>query len=466
MNLDLCRDWKFSREGGASVRIDIPHDAMLTEKRNAECRNGVNTGYFPGGKYIYEKAFFLDESLIGKSVVLHFEGVYQNCRVCLNGVQVGAHRYGYTPFNVDISDAVQSGENLLRVMVDNSLEPNCRWYSGSGIYRPVSLIIREKNHICDILLETVDTCPARVRVTVRTTQKSNVKVEFYDGEALVVSGVPGIIEIPDGKLWSAEEPFLYDVRIKTDSDEQIIPFGIRKLEWNPQNGLTVNGKRVLLQGGCIHHDHGILGACEYPDAEERRIRILKENGYNAIRMAHNPASQITLNTCDKLGMYVMNEAFDGWYTPKTYHDYSRWFETDWKEDLCAMVRASHNHPSVILYCFLFDVLFRFCESLESLCGWSVLWCFHRWILGLCGYSESVYGNRIHSHQYARLGAFCNAHRVCGDDHCRRSRFRGGDQCVRRSADRPCESVHGCSGHGICDYLDHDQGERNQGSGPD
>ena len=349
MNLDLCRDWKFSREGGASVRIDIPHDAMLTEKRNAECRNGVNTGYFPGGKYIYEKAFFLDESLIGKSVVLHFEGVYQNCRVCLNGVQVGAHRYGYTPFNVDISDAVQSGENLLRVMVDNSLEPNCRWYSGSGIYRPVSLIIREKNHICDILLETVDTCPARVRVTVRTTQKSNVKVEFYDGEALVVSGVPGIIEIPDGKLWSAEEPFLYDVRIKTDSDEQIIPFGIRKLEWNPQNGLTVNGKRVLLQGGCIHHDHGILGACEYPDAEERRIRILKENGYNAIRMAHNPASQITLNTCDKLGMYVMNEAFDGWYTPKTYHDYSRWFETDWKEDLCAMVRASHNHPSVILY---------------------------------------------------------------------------------------------------------------------
>ena len=113
--------------------------------------------------------------------------------------------------------------------------------------------------------------------------------------------------------------------------------------------MTVNGQRVLLRGGCIHHDHGVLGACEFRDAEERRIRILKENGFNAVRIAHNPASQITLETCDKLGMYVLNETFDGWYIPKTYHDYARWFSEDWKQDVTAMVESARNHPSVILY---------------------------------------------------------------------------------------------------------------------
>ena len=113
--------------------------------------------------------------------------------------------------------------------------------------------------------------------------------------------------------------------------------------------MLVNGQRILLRGGCIHHDHGVLGACEYYDAEERRIRILKENGFNAVRIAHNPASQITLDICDKLGMYVMNETFDGWYVPKTYHDYARWFEAEWKNDLSAMVESSRNHPCVIMY---------------------------------------------------------------------------------------------------------------------
>lgn len=136
------------------------------------------------------------------------------------------------------------------------------------------------------------------------------------------------MEVPEAKLWSAEKPFLYTILVRTDTDERVIAFGIRKLEWNAEKGLTVNGQRVLLRGGCIHHDHGVLGACEFRDAEERRIRILKENGFNAVRIAHNPASQITLETCDKLGMYVLNETFDGWYIPKTYHDYARWFSED------------------------------------------------------------------------------------------------------------------------------------------
>lgn len=287
--------------------------------------------------------------MIGKSIELHFEGVYQNCKVYVGDRLAGWHRYGYTAFDVDISDFVKAGSNTVRVEVDNSLEPNCRWYSGSGIYRPVTLVIREKNHISQVHLETVDIHPARIKVDVQTTQGGEVLVEVYENKQLVTSGAPGVLEIPNAKLWSAETPFLYGVRIKTDTDEQVIPFGIRKLEWDAKRGLRVNGERVLLRGGCIHHDHGVLGACEYYDAEYRRIRILKENGFNAVRIAHNPASQITLDVCDKLGMYVMNETFDGWYIPKTYHDYAKWFEDDWKQDVTAMVESSRNHPCVIMY---------------------------------------------------------------------------------------------------------------------
>ncbi|MCI6957081.1 MAG: glycoside hydrolase family 2 TIM barrel-domain containing protein [Candidatus Faecousia sp.] len=349
MTLDFCRNWTFCKEGGAPVPVDLPHDAMLPEKRDGGCRNGVNSGYFPGGKYTYEKAFELDAAMLGKSVVLHFEGVYQNCTVLVNGQTVGSHKYGYTAFDVDISDAVHAGRNTVTVLVDNSLEPNCRWYSGSGIYRPVQLLIREKNHITQVHLETVDIHPAKLRADVQTTQESAITVEVYERKKLVASGKPGILDVPEAKLWSGDNPFLYTVLVKTDTDERVIPFGIRKLEWSAKTGLLVNGQRVLLRGGCIHHDHGVLGACEYYDAEERRIRILKENGFNAVRIAHNPASQITLNVCDKLGMYVMNEAFDGWYIPKTYHDYARWFDAEWKKDLTAMVESSRNHPCVIMY---------------------------------------------------------------------------------------------------------------------
>ena len=331
------------------MAVDLPHDAMILEQRDPACRNGVNSGFFPGGKYVYEKKFTLKPAMIGKSIELHFEGVYQNCKVYVRDRLAGQHRYGYTAFDVDISELVQAGENTIRVTVDNSLEPNCRWYSGSGIYRPVQLVIREKNHIFQVHIETVDIHPARIKVDVQTTQPSEVFVDVFDGKKLVASGAPGILEVPNAKLWSAETPFLYTILIKTDTDERIIPFGIRKLEWSAKAGLLVNGERILLRGGCIHHDHGVLGAREYPDAEERRIRILKENGFNTVRIAHHPASQITLDACDKVGMYVMNETFDGWYVPKTYHDYSRWFWDDWKADLTAMVESSRNHPSVIMY---------------------------------------------------------------------------------------------------------------------
>ncbi|MBR2044618.1 MAG: DUF4982 domain-containing protein [Agathobacter sp.] len=349
MIVDFNQGWKFCKEGERAIEINLPHDAMLLERREAACRNGENSGYFPGGKYIYEKQFEIEKDKIGKSFILHFEAVYQNAKVYVNDELVGAHRYGYTPFDVDISEAVHAGENTIRVTVDNSLEPNCRWYSGSGIYRDVTMHIREKNHISQVHIETVDIHPAMVKIDVKNTQESDVVVEIYDGGTRVASGKPGVIEIPNAKLWSAETPFLYTICVKTATDNRVFKYGIRKLEWDATKGLTINGERVLLRGGCIHHDHGVLGACEFYKAEKRRIRILKEQGFNAIRMAHNPASQILLNICDEEGMYVMNETFDGWYIPKTYHDYARYFEKGWKDDVTAMVESSRNHPCVIMY---------------------------------------------------------------------------------------------------------------------
>lgn len=332
MNLD----WKCNGKP-----VTIPHDAMLAEQRDRSCPNGINSGYFPGGKYIYEKKFLFKEENIGKKAVLHFECVYQKCDVHLNGKLLCAHKYGYTAFDVDISPAVKAGENNLRVEVDNSLEPNCRWYSGSGIFRPVTLLIDELD-APQIVTKSYD--PAVIEVTADAEL-----VEIYDKETMVASGVPGKIVIPDAKLWTAETPNLYTCVIYSNGRNQRTVFGIRQLTWDAKQGLCINGTRVLLRGGCVHHDHGVLGACEFYDAEYRRISILKGNGFNAIRMAHNPASQITLDICDRLGMYVMNECFDGWYVPKTYHDYSRWFDEEWKNDLAAMVNASYNHPSVIMY---------------------------------------------------------------------------------------------------------------------
>lgn len=349
MTLDFCRNWTFCKEGGAPVPVDLPHDAMLLEKRDGGCRNGVNSGYFPGGKYVYEKEWEVAPQDLGQSIVLHFEGVYQNCKVYANGMFVGSHRYGYTAFDVDISDAVTAGKNTVRVEVDNTLEPNCRWYSGSGIYRPVQLHIRDQVHIETVHIETVSTAPAQIKVDVKTTVETPITVEIYDGDKLITSGIPGVHAVPNAKLWSAETPNLYTCVVKTEKDERRLNFGIRELKWSAKTGLLINGERVLLRGGCIHHDHGVLGACEFYDAEARRIRILKENGFNAVRIAHNPASQITLNVCDKLGMYVMNETFDGWYIPKTYHDYARWFDAEWKNDITAMVESSRNHPCVIMY---------------------------------------------------------------------------------------------------------------------
>ena len=349
MKKKINKNWLFTDSAGRSFKTDLPYDAMIHETRISDCINGINSGFFPGGKYRYEKELSFTEEDLNKKIFLHFECVYQNCSISLNDRKIADHRYGYTFFDVDLTDVAVVGNNRLRVEVDNSLEPNCRWYSGSGIFRDVELHIVDKDYINRLQIETLSFDPPIIRIDAETVEKSKLNIEIYDGEQLVTSGTVGEFTIKDAKFWDEDHPFLYRIHVFSNKDDRWIRYGIRKLEWNPKKGLLINGRQTLLRGGCIHHDHGILGANEYYDSEYRRIRILKENGFNAIRMAHNPASQIQLDICDELGMYVMNELCDGWYMPKTYHDYSRIFQESWKEDMRAMVASSYNHCSVIMY---------------------------------------------------------------------------------------------------------------------
>lgn len=343
-------DWKFKKEGSEQwISIDLPYDAMLHETRNEYCHNGRDTAYFPGGKYVYEKNFSVCPEDVGKDIQILFEGVYCNCKVFLNGEYICSHMYGYTEFTADLTGKAVAGENTLAVTVDNSLEPNSRWYSGSGIYRPVHLEIREKNAPKLLRVHTLSVKPAKIQIQ---TEAGNT-IEIWDGSAKVLEQTADSetteIILQDAKLWSEEAPNLYTVIARNAFGELSSVIGIRLLQWDARSGLTVNGKRVLLRGGCIHHDNGVLGACEFLDAAERKVRILKQAGYNAIRSAHNPLSRAMLEACDSLGMYVMDEAFDGWYTPKKHHDLSRTIRQFWKDDLRAMVNKDFNHPCVVLY---------------------------------------------------------------------------------------------------------------------
>lgn len=355
----VYQDGKISE--GQFVRL--PHDAMLEEKRIPQLIEGAATGYFPGGKYIYEKTFFVEKALEGHTVMLEFEGIYQKSEVYINNVHAGGWIYGYTGFIVDVTKYLRYGEdNYIRVVADNSQTPNSRWYTGSGIYRPVFMLLGGKDYIVPdgIRVTTLSYKPARIQVDIQTSDDSVCQnLVYYDvlyeGKKIATgTGLHSVIEIPEVALWSEETPFLYELLVYIKKDEQIedearVTFGIRKLEWSHKEGLTCNGQTLKLKGACIHHDNGPLGACEFQDAAYRRIRILKETGYNAVRSSHNPISKELLKACDELGMYVMDETFDIWLTSKNPYDYSLYFEQEWKKDVTAIVKKDYNHPSVILY---------------------------------------------------------------------------------------------------------------------
>ena len=252
---------------------------------------------------------------------------------------------------MELSGLRYGAENTLTVVADNSELPNSRWYTGSGIYRPVWLYVGEAARIVHqgVRVTTLSTAPACVRVETRAT-RGEIAVEILDGGSVVAegSGAACEIEIPDAKLWSDEAPYLYTCRVTLTDNGRVADtveekFGVRIIEWS-NRGLFINGRETLLRGGCVHHDNGILGAATYDESEWRRVRILKEAGFNAIRSAHNPASRAMLEACDHYGMYVMDETFDMWYNRKTKCDYGLDFNACWAEDTAAMVCRDYNHP--------------------------------------------------------------------------------------------------------------------------
>ena len=338
---------------GLGTPVTLPHDAMLSEPRTALAEGGLNVSWFEGRDYVYTKKWDVTPEQLARHNVLEFEGVYRKAEVFVNGKKAAFRPYGYTNFYVELDGLLRAGENTVEVIARNADQPNSRWYSGAGIYRPVKLWSSPKTYIPlnGVKIRTVSTSPAVIAVTVKTSVPGDAQVEILD-EGRVAASATGSgsfqIEIPGGKLWSAEHPNLYTARVTFGEDVDEETFGIRSLTWG-NDGLKLNGERIILRGACIHHDNGLLGAACHPDAVERRLRILKENGYNAIRSAHNPCSKAALEICDRMGMLVMDEYIDHWYIHKTKYDYVEFFDRFWKQDMTDMVDKDYNHPCVILY---------------------------------------------------------------------------------------------------------------------
>lgn len=333
--------------------VTLPHDAMLAEPRTALSAGGTNTGWYEGYDYEYRRTLTVPENELADTHILEFEGVYHNAEVWLNGQKAAFRPYGYTNFYVDCAPYLHAGENELRVIARNADQPNSRWYSGAGIYRPVQLWTARGAHIAlnGVMIRTLSLDPAAVEVRVKTTAPGTVRLMVDDLPAMQQeSGGEAVftLTLDNARLWTPETPNLYTCRVNFADDEVTETFGVRKVEWGT-DGFLLNGKRHIIQGACIHHDNGLLGAVCDPDAVARKVRLLKENGYNAIRSAHNPCSKALLAECDRQGMLVMDEYIDHWYIHKTEHDYVDYFNDWWHQDLTDMVEKDYNHPCVVLY---------------------------------------------------------------------------------------------------------------------
>ena len=360
--LCLNADWivrPLSREGEPR-HVNLPHDAMIDEPRTPDSMGEGNIGWYVGGDYEYTKTLDVPEAWRGMKAVIEFEGVYRNAEVFINGKKAAFRPYGYTNFYVDAGKYLKYGEsNALRVIARNADQPNSRWYSGAGIYRPVHLWLGGEEYIRlnGVKIRTLNYETGEIEVLVRASKPGRVLVEILDGGSVVARrahtgtkrSVLFRLTVPSPRLWDIDHPNLYTCRVTFGDDVVEESFGIRTLRWNPAEGMTINGRRVILRGACIHHDNGFLGACAFPEAEERKVRIHKENGYNALRSAHNPCSKAMLDACDRLGMLMMDEYVDCWYMHKTQNDYAGTMPNWWREDLREMVDKDYNHPCVIMY---------------------------------------------------------------------------------------------------------------------
>jgi beta-galactosidase len=362
--------------GSEPIQVTLPHDAQIGTERSPAGRPAA--AYFPSGSWEYKKSFELPSSDEGSSVFFEFEGVYRDALVFVNGSQVTHRPSGYSDFTVQVDHLLRFGE-ANEVKVEARVHDDSRWYSGAGIYRSVWLLQAGRVHLVpgglQLVTPEIDDDGAVVIASAEVRNQSigashavlRVEILRADGACVTVAEAP-VTTVPGDVLtarqrlnvatphrWGPDDPYLYTCRATLVQDgevldEELTTFGIRSVTVDPARGLRVNGSPVLLRGACVHHDNGPLGAATIGRAEERRVELLKEAGFNAIRSAHNPLSKPMLQACDRLGVLVMDETFDMWTQPKSEHDYALRFPDWWEADVEAMVRKDFNHPSVILYC--------------------------------------------------------------------------------------------------------------------
>lgn len=391
INQRIDKEWLFYKgdiTNGSSVslddtswrRLNIPHDWSIEGEYSIMNPTGIGGGYLPSGVVWYRKHLDLPKNAAGKRIFVEFTGVMENSKVWVNGEFIGERPYGYSGTIYDITDHVSAGKsNLIAVRVDTSNQPASRWYTGAGIFRHVNLIITDQIHFDNlgVFVYTPEVSATKAVVKIESTiiNKSNSDAQLNliaslapeSGNATTKTATTPItvkagetanyaqeITIENPELWDVDDPNLYEVKLSIASGKKVIDdytltTGLRKIEWKPETGFWLNDKNIKINGLCMHHDGGAVGAAVPASVWERRLLRAKEMGANAIRTAHNPMDKAFFEICDRLGVMVMSEAFDCWEVRKNPHDYARVFNQWWERDLTDLVLRSRNHPSVIIY---------------------------------------------------------------------------------------------------------------------
>ncbi|MDQ3843267.1 MAG: DUF4982 domain-containing protein [Bacteroidota bacterium] len=382
-------NWKFSQTDtiGADKAVfddskwralNLPHDWSIENEFIQNAPTSGGGGYLPTGIGWYRKRFNPPKSALSKTVWVEFDGVYQNSDVWINGHHLGRYPSGYMSFHYDLTSHIKSGENIITVRVDNSLQPNTRWYSGSGIYRHVWLNIANPVHVAQwgtyITTPQADSSSATINIKTKINNRNAISKEALlhsivldaNGKEVAKTESPLSLSSKDQSeseqkitvaspaLWSLEKPNMYSLRsVIVDKgkivDETVTPFGIRNIQYDANKGFLLNGKRVKMNGVCLHHDAGSVGAAVPEAMWVRRLQILKEMGCNAIRTSHNPMAPEFLDLCDRMGFLVQNEIFDVWKAGKVKYDYANYFNQWSQHDLVNFIHRDRNHPSVVMW---------------------------------------------------------------------------------------------------------------------
>lgn len=381
-------------------KINLPHDWSVQFNPDSAANAGNDGGYLPGVDAVYRYTLPVDSVLPG-TYMLYLEGAYMNPTVWVNGEEVDSHIYGYTSFRVDITDYLEKGDNTVAITVDNSNQKNSRWYSGTGIYRPVWLehynpvyiepasmfvttpgirpgmaIGRLEAMVLDSRHERKGGATLTGTLTVTGPDGVAMKPDVFDiefGDNEFAKPVLFDFPVPDPQVWSPSTPRLYKATLTVaDAEgvqaEETVTFGLRTFDYDAEEGAFLNDEPIKINGACVHHDNGMLGAASYDAAEWRKALMLKRAGFNAVRTSHNPPAPAFLDACDHIGLLVIDEAFDGWAEKKTPHDYGEVFEEQWPADLEAMVRRDRNHPSIIAWSIGNEILERKSPEAVTIAG--------------------------------------------------------------------------------------------------